>query len=100
MSSKDMDKFYLIWQFYFRLEPIRATAPSTSKNITQFKSGQKWLKNNHFATFTKFCIKSIISFYSNVFLSKILFIFLCVFAYKYLVNVFVSAHTLFSLLPL
>ena len=43
--------------FIFRLEPIRATAPSTSKNITQFKSGQKWLKNNHFATFTKFCIK-------------------------------------------
>ena len=36
------------WRFGFRLGPIFATAPADSKNNTCFKSGQKWLKDNHF----------------------------------------------------
>ncbi len=40
----------MVDRFYFRLEPIYTTAPTTSKNNAQFKSGQNRLKNNQLAS--------------------------------------------------
>ena len=37
-----------------------ATAPAASKNTTQFKSGEKWLKNNTLTSFSKVKFKSLI----------------------------------------
>ena len=31
------------------IEPIFDTVPAPSKNVYNFKSGQKWLENNHLA---------------------------------------------------
>ena len=45
-----------LWWFDFRLKPIFATAPAPSN--TCFKSGQKWLQNNHLTLFTKVQSKS------------------------------------------
>jgi len=39
----------LLW-FRLRFKPILVTDLVTSKNNAQFKSGQKWLKNNHLAS--------------------------------------------------
>ena len=39
-----------LWWFAFWLQQTFATTPAASKNITRFKSGQKWLKNNHLAS--------------------------------------------------
>jgi hypothetical protein len=41
------------WWFDFKLEPIFATTPLTSKNNACYKSGQIWFKNNHFAIRSK-----------------------------------------------
>ena len=42
-------KFIYIWWFGCTLGPIFATSPVASKYDASFKSGQKWLKNNHLA---------------------------------------------------
>ena len=39
----------MLWRFSFRFKPIFATVTTGTKNNTQFKSGQKWLENNHLA---------------------------------------------------
>ena len=52
----DLDKLNmtkLTWQFNFR-QTIFATAP---QNITCYKSGLKWPKNNHLASFIKLSLK-------------------------------------------
>ena len=41
---------WLGW-FGFGRKPIFAATPAASKNTTRFKSGQKWLKNNHLTIF-------------------------------------------------
>ena len=38
---KDLIKLNLIWQYDFKLEPIFATVPATSKNITYFNCDPK-----------------------------------------------------------
>ena len=50
---KDIEYLNLIWLFEFMLKPTFATALAFSKNITHFKSNQKWPKNNQLASFTK-----------------------------------------------
>ena len=44
----------------FRLNLIFAITPTAHKNVAHFKSGQKWIKNNHLTPFTKVKSKSLI----------------------------------------
>ena len=58
LSIRDLDKLNLIWRFDFRFKPIFATA----LNVSNFKSGQRWLKNNHFSSTTRTLSKSLIQY--------------------------------------
>ena len=49
MRIRDLNK----QSFDFSLEPIFDTAPFVSENTAHFKIDQKWLENNHLASFTK-----------------------------------------------
>ena len=46
----NLDKNNLLKRIGFRLKPIFTTTTAASKNDSHFKSGQKWLKNNHLAS--------------------------------------------------
>ena len=49
MCIADLDKLNLVKIAIFRLKPSLATAPSPSKIVARFKSGQNQLENNHLA---------------------------------------------------